>query len=256
MTEQLTIEQVESPPVVAKTVTKHDSRTVFSTERFIAPPSLPSIPFELNKQLKMDGLSFLERLPNDSFPTAFFDPQYRSVLDKQRYGNEGKSRQIKRAQLPQMSTPQIERFIENIYRTLIPSGHLFLWCDKYVVCAGDIAVWTLNSGFKVVDMVTWYKERMGMGYRTRRTSEHLIVLQKPPVRAKGVWTDHSIHDVWSERVPSTHPHSKPVKLQQTLIKAVTNEGDVVIDPAAGGYSVLRAANEVGRNFLGCDIYSE
>jgi site-specific DNA-methyltransferase (adenine-specific) len=28
--------------------------------------------------------------------------------------------------------------------------------------------------------------KMGMGYRTRRESEYLLVLQKPPLKAKGI----------------------------------------------------------------------
>jgi site-specific DNA-methyltransferase (adenine-specific) len=42
-------------------------------------------------------------------------------------------------------------------------------------------------------------------------------------------------------------------LQQRLIEAVTNPGDVIVDPAAGSYSVLTAANNSDRHFLGCDL---
>jgi site-specific DNA-methyltransferase (adenine-specific) len=42
-------------------------------------------------------------------------------------------------------------------------------------------------------------------------------------------------------------------LQERLIQAVTNPGDIVVDPAAGGYSVLKAARNTERRFLGCDL---
>ena len=92
-----------------------------------------------------------------------------------------------------------------------------------------------------------------MGYRSRRKSEYLLVLQKAPVRAKGCWTDHDIPDVWAEKTTKVHPHSKPVELQQRLIKATTKEGGFVLDPAAGGYSVLEACKRAGREFIGGDI---
>ena len=38
-----------------------------------------------------------------------------------------------------------------------------------------------------------------------------------------------------------HAHAKPVGLQGDLLSAVTNEGDVVIDPVAGSFSVMDAA---------------
>lgn len=67
--------------------------SVFSANRTIASPTveLPKS-LKVNKRLKMDGEKFLLLLPPVSFPVAFFDPQYRGVLDKLGYGNEGKER--------------------------------------------------------------------------------------------------------------------------------------------------------------------
>jgi site-specific DNA-methyltransferase (adenine-specific) len=50
-----------------------------------------------------------------------------------------------------------------------------------------------------------------------------------------------------------HPHQKPLELQKILIEAVSNPGDIIVDPAAGGYSVLEACLLSNRTFLGCDI---
>ena len=110
-----------------------------------------------------------------------------------------------------------------------------------------------HTELNLVDMVVWNKGKIGMRYRTRRKSEYLIVCQKSPVRAKGIWTVHNIPDVWDEKTPKTHPHSKPLNLQKALIEATTQEGDWVLDPASGGYSVLTACQELNRNFIGCDI---
>jgi len=203
----------------------------------------------------MDGLKMLKLLPSKSIPLVFFDPQYRSVMDKQNYGNEGKNRGKKRLELPQMTNHQIHKFIMEIERILIPSGHLMLWVDKFIVVRG-IHEFLEGSALQLVDMITWNKERMGMGYRTRRFSEHLLVLQKPPIRAKGIWFIHDIPDVWNEKIENgdkNHAHSKPVRLQERLIKATTDKNDIVVDPASGGYSVMKSALNVGRNFLGCDI---
>ena len=136
----------------------------------------------------------------------------------------------------------------------VPSGHLFLWVDKFHLCTG-IHDWLEGSSLAIVDMITWHKRRIGLGYRTRRSSEHLMVLQKPPRKAKGVWSAHDIPDVWPESAPARHGgvHPKPVELQGALIGAVTNAGDIVVDPAAGTFSVLKACRDRGRNFLGCDI---
>lgn len=228
--------------------------TVFGKDRKLQSPSI-AIPrgLELNTRMKMDGLKFLSKLPAESIPVAFFDPQYRGILDKLGYGNEGKERSKARCKLEQMSEDKIRAFMLGIAKTLMPSGHLFLWMDKFHLCTG-FSDWLTGTRLDVVDMLTWDKGRIGMGYRTRRKSEHLVVLQKGPRRAKGVWKIHTIPDVWSEPVKHNgHAHRKPVDLQGELIEAVSNPGDIVIDPAAGSFSVLETCKSRGRNFLGCDL---
>ena len=223
-------------------------RTVHSPE-IILPKSL-----RCNTRLKMDGLDLLSKIPAETIPIVFFDPQYRGILDKMKYGNEGKSRGRARCELPQMSEKLIKQFIEGVDKILIPSGHLFLWADKFHLCQG-VSNWFSGTNMDIVDLIVWNKKRMGMGYRTRRCAEYLIVLQKLPRKAKGVWKIHNILDVWDESIKNKngHTHKKPVDLQSKLISAVSNEGDIVVDPAAGSFSVMEASNRADRNFLGCDI---
>jgi len=201
------------------------------------------------------GLELLARVRDDASKLVFFDPQYRGVLDKLGYGNEGVARGKARSALVQMPEDVIHAFIREIDRVLVPSGHLMLWVDKFHLVQG-VLPWFAETKLQVVDMITWDKARIGMGYRTRRRCEYLVIAQKAPARAKGIWTVHDIPDVWIEKVKKTHAHSKPVALQQALINAVTHPGDVVIDPAAGGFSVLEACERAGRAFLGANLKGE
>ena len=210
-------------------------------------------PPALNAPNVMDGRDLLASLEPDSVAAAFFDPQYRGVLDKMKYGNEGVSRGQARAALPQMSEDVIREFVDGIAIALRPSGHLFLWIDKFHLVEG-VNGWLDGLPLAFVDLITWDKGAIGMGYRTRRRCEYLLVAQKRPVRAKGVWERHNIPDVWQERaVRRGRTHSKPTGLQAALMEAVTQPGDLVLDPAAGSYSVLAAAATTGREFVGCDI---
>ncbi len=234
---------------------KTSSNTVYSFERSLEAPDLELLPDLVpNARLRMDGLHFLSLLPETSIPVAFFDPQYRGVLERLKYGNEGRTRGRRRLALAQMSEKVIGNFIGAIGRVLIPSGHLFLWVDKYHLCTG-IANWFDHTDLETVDLVTWDKGTLGMGYRTRRRAEYCVVLQKIPRRAKGVWKIHNIPDVFKERPfnKAEHPHSKPVELQGQLLRAVSHRGDFIVDPAAGSFSVMQAAINYDRNFLGCDV---
>jgi len=231
------------------------SANVFSGIRTVESPGV-DLPRELklNTRMQMDGLAMLAQLPAESFPVAFFDPQYRGVLDKMKYGNEGQARGRRRCALQQMDESTIAEFIAALDAALLPSGHLFLWLDKFHLCSG-FRDWLGDTALDVVDLINWDKCRIGMGYRSRRATEYCIVLQKAPRKAKGVWKSHNIPDTWREKAQygNGHPHKKPVRLQAALIEAVSNEGDIVIDPAAGGFSVLQAAVQCNRNFIGCDL---
>lgn len=218
----------------------------------MASPLIADAQIKINFKNRVDGLTLLHDVLPNSIKTAFFDPQYRGVLDKLKYGNEGVKRGKARHDLPQMSEKTIVEFISELNRVLQPSGHLFLWVDKFHLCQG-VLEWFEKTDFNLVDMIVWDKDKIGMGYRSRRKSEYLIVLQKKPIRAKDVWKDHSIPDVWIEKTVKTHPHSKPVNLQKALIEATTSENDYVLDPASGGYSVYEACKLSNRNFIGGDL---
>ena len=207
----------------------------------------------LNRRNKMNGLDLLDLLDKESIKVAFFDPQYRGVLDKLSYGNEGKSRGKDRSALPQMSQEIIFEFLAKIELVLKPNGYLFLWLDKFHLF--EVKSWIENyQSLEIVDMIVWQKFRLGMGYRSRRKSEYLVIIQRYPRKAKSTWTLHNIPDVWDEKIlDKNHTHAKPIELQKQLILATTNENDLVLDPASGGYSVFRACKETNRNFIGCDL---
>ncbi len=208
---------------------------------------------QIDQRQKINGLDLLKNITNNFAKVIFFDPQYRGVLDKQKYGNEGKGRFQRRCDLTQMTEEVIEEFIVQIDRVLMSSGYLFLWIDKFHLCEGA-AKWFKNTNLQTVDMMVWEKPRIGMGYRTRNKCEFMLILQKKPVKAKSTWTIHNIPNVWKEAVDTkNHPHAKPIKLQEELIKATTNENDIVIDPAMGSGSVLSACINTKRTFIGGDI---
>lgn len=202
----------------------------------------------------MSGHALLRALPSRTASAAFLDPQYRAILDKMGYGNEGKNREKARAALPAMSERTIAHYVEEIERVLKPSGHLFLWVDKFIVAEARHLSFFRYSSLARVDLICWNKLRPGMGRRARCRSEYLVVAQKPPTRAAGVWTDHRIDDCWPEQSDrSLHPHAKPHQLTERLIRAVTKRGDLVVDPCSGSYGVLDACRLSGRRFVGCDL---
>jgi site-specific DNA-methyltransferase (adenine-specific) len=197
-----------------------------------------------------DALVLLRLLPANCTPLVFFDPQYRAVLDKLKFGNEG-SRQKGRALLPAMTEQYIDAVCREIARVLIPRGYLMKWADTFSLCEAHHQ--RVVDALKTVDLIAWDSLRPGMGKRSRRRGDYLLVLQKPPI-TPSTWRDHSIPSRWPEKVKrGGHPHAKPAGLIERLIGAVTNPGDLVVDPAAGSFVVMHVAQRMRREFTGCDI---
>ena len=135
----------------------------------------------------------LQSLPDCCTPLVFFDPQHRDTLDRLAYGNEG-ARQKGRALLPAMTSDYVDACCREASRILEPSGYLLEWADTYRLCEGFHL--RIVDVLKCVDLIAWDSERIGNGYRSRRRGDYLLVLQKPPLRAKDTWRDHGVPNRW------------------------------------------------------------
>lgn len=219
-----------------------------------ASRSHPSLAIAFDARQKMDGLVLLKWMTHNTAALVVFDPQYRGVLDRMKYGNEGVTRERARARLPTLNEYQIARFIEESQRVLKPGGHLLLWISKYMLAEGrHIGLFRYATDLQRVELMHWNKLRPGMGARARNRSQYLVIAQKKPLSAK-VWTDRGIDDSWPESADrSMHPHTKPCQLMSRLTRALTKRGDLIVDPSAGSYLMLEVCKLTGRRFLGCDI---
>ena len=201
--------------------------------------------FEYNCCQAGDALTLLQSLPDACTPLVFFDPQHRGVLDKLKFGNEG-ARQKGRAKLPAMTDGYIDTCCCEIARVLAPRGYLMQWVDTFRLC--EACHLRLADVLKCVDLIAWDNLRPGMGKRSRRRGDYVLILQKPPITAS-TWVDHGIPSRWAEKVDrGAHPHAKPVGLIARLIGAVTRPGDLVVDPAGGSFVVKNYFHDTTRSW--------
>ena len=85
---------------------------MYSGVRRVSSPKLALPPgLQPNTRLQMDGIDFLGKLPAKSVPVAFFDPQYRGVLDKLSYGNEGENQVLAHLNEGRSALPPILPFV-------------------------------------------------------------------------------------------------------------------------------------------------
>ena len=66
------------------------------------------------------------------------------------------------------------------------------------------------------------------------------------------WTDIThLAPMRKERLG--YPTQKPEALLERIIRASSNEGDVVLDPFCGCGTAIAAAHKLGRGWIGIDI---
>ncbi|WNE40128.1 MAG: Modification methylase DpnIIB [Mycoplasmataceae bacterium] len=177
-------------------------------------------------------------------PLVFFDPQYDPV---------SKVCWNKKTPLAYQTEQEINQFMQEIERILEPNGYLCLWVNKWVLLEYRIQNWLKNvDKLKVVDVLAWNKDKLGMGARFRNQLEFLVLLQKFPYKVN--FPDRRITNLWTEKInQKKHPHQKPLQLLKRLISTLTQESDLIIDPCAGSFVSLTACQALNRNFLGCDL---
>ena len=67
---------------------------------------------------------------------------------------------------------------------------------------------------------------------------------------RDVWDMSKVHPAGKER--AGYPTQKPIALLERIIRASSNQGDVVLDPFCGSGTTLRAAKTLGRKYIGID----
>ena len=97
-------------------------------------------------------------------------------------------------------------------------------------------------------------ENEGRIYVTKTGKKQLIryLDETKGVAISSVWDDiHPINQVAKER--TGYPTQKPLKLLERIIKASSNEDDIVLDPFAGCATTCVAAQQLKRRWIGIDI---
>lgn len=118
----------------------------------------------------------------------------------------------------------------------------------------------LSSGYKYNRLLTEYtngsieRKKGGVLHRFKKGEDPLLVsnkdLQAEGVPENDVWQIPFVAPSAKERIG--YPTQKPESLLERIIKASTQEGDVVADFFCGGGTTLAVAQKLNRRFIGSD----
>ena len=211
-----------------------------------------------------DCLELLDILPNNHIDLIYCDILYGTGRNFGDYQDLKSEKQI----IDEHYIPRINE----MYRVLKDTGSIYLHCDW------RISHWIRMIMDDVFDYDNFRNEiiwKYGLGGSSNKqfarkhdnilfyskTNKYTFSVQYEPAtsnKLKGkmkkmtdVWDIPNINNMAKERVGYSTQKSK--KLLETIIKASSNEGDIVADFYMGSGTTGEVAVELGRQFIGCDI---
>ena len=219
---------------------------------------------ETNKVYCMDNLELLKQLSSNSIDLIYCDVLYNTGRKFEDYDDN-------------LGTPEeaIEwykpRLIE-MKRILKDTGSIYLQMDYRLVHYMKVymdelfgiknfrneIVWKYGLGgsgnkefAKKHDNILFYSKSNSYIFNIQYENATSNRLKGKTKKMTDVWDIPTLNNMAKER--TGYNTQKPKELLERIIKASSNEGDIVADFFCGSGTSLVVAKELGRNYIGCDI---
>ena len=121
-----------------------------------------------------------------------------------------------------------------------------------------------RNNFEVKDLIRWKKTNPMPRNRDRRfITDYEVAVWA--VKKGGKWTFNRLLETYErpeivcgvtskkEKIDGGHPTQKPVEVMEWLIKRLSNENDIILDPFMGSGSTGVACKNTNRKFIGIEL---
>jgi len=240
-----------------------------------------------NRIICGDCLEKLQYLPNESVDFIYLDPPFGSGKDYEIIWGNGAELKAYGDRWEGGINHYIgwmrER-LEQCHRVLKSTGSIYLHADKHAVHYLKVMmdeifdrknfrneiIWSYRTGgaskrhwsrkhdnilfytksnkwtFNLIKEKVYYEKKFFKG-DYHHDEKGMFVYVHP----RDVWEIKAVLNVSKERIG--YPTQKPEALLEKIIRASSNEGDIVLDPFAGGGTTLAVAKKLKRKFIGIDV---
>jgi len=224
----------------------------------------------------IDCLALLREIPSESIDLIIVDPPYFEIV-KNDWDNQWKDEDE--------YLRWCEKWTHECHRVLKPNRCFCVWGTTKTDTFLRYKLEVLNStGMDYQNWIIWSYDWGGRSKKSfARKHEDLLIYSKDseflfnadsiriPYKVKTNVRKGAVNnplgkiptDVWEKNNHTTskeycpwHPTQKPIILLDRLIRAFTNEGDVVLDCFSGSGSTAIAAKNSGRKFVGSELNQE
>lgn len=229
---------------------------------------------EVNKVYLGDCIEIMKTLPDKSVDLVFADPPFNIGIKYDVHNDNMSYKEY---------CEWSEKWIKEAYRLLKDTGTTYIAIgDEF---AAEINIILKRTGFYFRNWIIWYYT-FGQNQRKKFNRAHTHILYFTKNKKHFTFNDKDIRipsarqliykdkranplgkvpdDVWQfprvcgtfkERV-GKHPCQMPEDLLKLIIKASSNEGDLVLDPFGGTGTTAVVARKLKRNFITIEISKE
>lgn len=228
-----------------------------------------------------DAIEVLSQIPDESVDLIFVDPPYN--IGKNFAGRKDKWKTDKDY------LDWCYQWIDICIRKIKPSGSIYLMTSTQFMPYFDIYV---RDKVTVMSRIVWAYDSSGVQakkyfgsmyepilYCVKNKSSYTFnandILVEAKTGAKRKLIDYRKNPPQpykTEKVPGNvwyfprvryrmdeyenHPTQKPISLLERIIKASSNEGDIVLDPFCGTFTTCFVAQKLNRRFIGIEIQDD
>lgn len=244
----------------------------------------------INRLFGGENLEWLKQFPSESVDLIYLDPPFRSGKNYETVDDE--TQEIRRFEdkdyafgvgtMEDYIHAMCER-LKQLYRILKPTGSIYLHCDSHASHYLKIKMDKIFGFNNFKNDIIWCYHGGGISkYQFKRKHDNILFYSKSnsyifnlpiikneksgtkyylkgvPIKSEG----KVIEDWWSD-IPSrgtatmskewlNYETQKPEALLERIIKASSNENDIILDPFCGSGTTLNVAKQLNRNFIGID----
>jgi len=206
---------------------------------------------EINKAYEMDCVEFLKKLPNESIDLVVTDPPYKLT---QKYGTSVDADNL-------MAVASLKTLLPEISRVLKKGRFAVIFYDNRILPFLFDSIKGTDLRYK--RQIFLYR-RWGTAHKVfnwMSTTDPVCIFTKGDDKPFRPSEKSQIkHDCYTksspEKVSYGHPAQKPMEIIEDIIKAFSDEGDLVCDPYLGSGTTAEASTLLNRNWVGCDNSKE
>jgi site-specific DNA-methyltransferase (adenine-specific) len=222
--------------------------------------------------LQGDSLDLLEQMEAEQFDMIFADPPYFLSNDGVTC-KSGRMVSVNKGRWDRSEGVEANhrfnlRWLEACQRLLKPHGSIWVSGTHHVIYSIGFAMQSL--GYKILNDIAWFKVNpppnlscryfthgtetiiwAGRNEDTKHTFNYQVMKEENGGKQmKNLW--HIMSPRKAEKQFGKHPTQKPMKLLDRIVRAASDEGDLILDPFCGSSTTGLAASQNGRRYVGID----